>query len=408
MDYGGNFIMNVIEIDKSLIKPNPDQSREDFGDLDALRADISLRGLLNPITVKENDDGTYTLLAGERRLRAFPDERIPCHIRRISNSSDSAAENLIRKSLLSWERATEYKRLLDSGYSIEQIANVVDDSLVSANHEEKVKGGHNLGKRTKLSTKINDVKLHLRILELPIWFIDLIKRFPSELSLRHVEYIENSKLDEEDKRRLAELIIAEQLTTAELRKNIAYLKYIVTRASSLKSLKEYLKEQSGEDDEIKFIEVAGFVPDSCWYSPIKENNKLKNYIMDTYSKLKVIDNEGRGYEGSYTEFLPELAMRIIFLWSEENDVVIDPMAGRGTRGAISWGMRRHTYLCDCDYFFFGRLEKLKNEIELRRELDKNTSEFENFNTINSWINTACSRLDMNDSRIINADKIIPK
>jgi len=35
----------------------------------------------------------------------------------------------------------------------------------------------------------------------------------------------------------------------------------------------------------------------------------------------------------------------------------------------------------------------------------NTAEFENFPEIEAWINTACPRLDMESSRIVNADKI---
>ncbi len=60
-------------------------------------------------------------------------------------------------------------------------------------------------------------------------------------------------------------------------------------------------------------------------------------------------------------------------------------------------------------------QNLKNAIELKKKLnDKksylfiannlNISEFENFD-INSWINTACPRMDMIDNRIININKI---
>ena len=49
--------------------------REDFGDLEALAADISANGLISPIAVMKNlqeeaEQVTYTLLAGERRYRA--------------------------------------------------------------------------------------------------------------------------------------------------------------------------------------------------------------------------------------------------------------------------------------------------------------------------------------------------
>jgi len=60
-------------------------------------------------------------------------------------------------------------------------------------------------------------------------------------------------------------------------------------------------------------------------------------------------------------------------------------------------------------------QNLKQAINIKKKLKEkksylfitnniNTSEFENFE-IDSWINTACLRMDMNDSRIINADRI---
>ena len=65
-------------------------------------------------------------------------------------------------------------------------------------------------------------------------------------------------------------------------------------------------------------------------------------------------------------------------------------------------------------------ENLKKAIEIKNKLkikykDKksylfisnniNINEFENFSDIQSWINTACPRLDMNSNKIVNADKL---
>jgi len=54
--------------------------RKDNGELDKLAGSISERGLINPITVMENTDGKYTLIAGLRRMQAcrmlgYPDIR---------------------------------------------------------------------------------------------------------------------------------------------------------------------------------------------------------------------------------------------------------------------------------------------------------------------------------------------
>lgn len=44
--------------------------REDPGNLELLAKTISPLGLLQPIVVQQEDDGTYTLLVGKRRVEA--------------------------------------------------------------------------------------------------------------------------------------------------------------------------------------------------------------------------------------------------------------------------------------------------------------------------------------------------
>ena len=56
----------------AVIKPNPLQPRQHFdeGAIGELAESIRARGLLQPIIVRREKDGGYTLIAGERRLRA--------------------------------------------------------------------------------------------------------------------------------------------------------------------------------------------------------------------------------------------------------------------------------------------------------------------------------------------------
>lgn len=56
----------------AVIKPNPLQPRQHFDEesLEELADSIRARGLLQPIIVRRERDGGYTLIAGERRLRA--------------------------------------------------------------------------------------------------------------------------------------------------------------------------------------------------------------------------------------------------------------------------------------------------------------------------------------------------
>ena len=62
----------LVKIPTAQIKPNPYQTRRNFKEeeLNSLATSIRNKGLLQPIVVRELEDGNYELIAGERRLRA--------------------------------------------------------------------------------------------------------------------------------------------------------------------------------------------------------------------------------------------------------------------------------------------------------------------------------------------------
>ena len=63
---------SINEIDIELIQPNPSQPRTNFNEeaLEELASSIKEIGIITPITLKKNNDGTYQIRAGERRYRA--------------------------------------------------------------------------------------------------------------------------------------------------------------------------------------------------------------------------------------------------------------------------------------------------------------------------------------------------
>ncbi len=73
--YGNSTTSNnhgVTEINVDLIKPNPNQPRKIFDEikLQELSDSIVKHGLLQAVSVIKVSDDEYTLIAGERRLRA--------------------------------------------------------------------------------------------------------------------------------------------------------------------------------------------------------------------------------------------------------------------------------------------------------------------------------------------------
>lgn len=108
-----------VSIDK--IKPNPDQPRTNFKqeDLEELAASIEKAGLLQPILVRPLKDGTYQIIAGERRWQACKSLGMQTVPIRIKEASDIEAlefamvENIQRSDLNPIEEAYGYKRLME-------------------------------------------------------------------------------------------------------------------------------------------------------------------------------------------------------------------------------------------------------------------------------------------------------
>ena len=77
---------SIGEISVSLIVPNPNQPRRDFSDksLDELADSIKELGIVQPITLRNMGDGSYQIIAGERRWRAAQRaglKTVPAYIR---------------------------------------------------------------------------------------------------------------------------------------------------------------------------------------------------------------------------------------------------------------------------------------------------------------------------------------
>ena len=118
LDQKKNRLFNEIQID--LIDLNPFQPRTNFNnnELEQLTSSIEKLGLIQPITVKKNEN-RYTLISGERRLRAFQKlskKSIPAYIR-LANDQESLemalVENIQRKNLDPIEIAISYSRLTE-------------------------------------------------------------------------------------------------------------------------------------------------------------------------------------------------------------------------------------------------------------------------------------------------------
>ena len=106
----------LIDIDKIKVE---NRIRKDFGNIAELAEDIKQNGLINPPVVIAESDGTFTLLAGERRLRAMRSLGYKqVEVRTWGSLTDEQklnieiSENEVRKDFSKSERI-EYARRLE-------------------------------------------------------------------------------------------------------------------------------------------------------------------------------------------------------------------------------------------------------------------------------------------------------
>jgi len=125
VETGGSSSINEIEL--SLIHANPNQPRREFDEsaLKELADSIREIGIIQPITLRKLDDGTYEIIAGERRWRASHIAgltTIPAYIRTADDENVmemALIENIQREDLNALEIALAYQHLLEE-YSMTQ------------------------------------------------------------------------------------------------------------------------------------------------------------------------------------------------------------------------------------------------------------------------------------------------
>ncbi len=125
----------IVAIDS--ISPNPHQPRSimDEGELAELAASIREHGLIQPLIVNRVDENNYTLIAGERRLRAAKIAglgQVPVVVKDATPQDMlelALVENIQRADLNALEEATAYQHLIvEFGLTQEEVADRVGKS----------------------------------------------------------------------------------------------------------------------------------------------------------------------------------------------------------------------------------------------------------------------------------------
>lgn len=108
-------------VDPALLKPNPRQPRTYFDEakLQELTESVKREGVLSPVIIEDAGDGTFYIIAGERRTRASKAaglKKIPVQLRKYSDAKKlevALVENIQRTDLNPIEEALAYNGLME-------------------------------------------------------------------------------------------------------------------------------------------------------------------------------------------------------------------------------------------------------------------------------------------------------
>ena len=194
----GSTMLNINEVE-----PNRDQPRKNFNQsaLEELAKSIEQNGIIQPILVRPMADGSYQLIAGERRWRAARMAgltEVPVTIREMSDEEASIfalIENLQREDLNPVEEAEGLKSLIESyGFTQEEAADKVGKS------------------RTAVTNT-------LRLLKLPPSVRNLLS--DGKITAGHARALLGLD-DEKEMLKIAETTVAQDLSVRQVEKMVKY------------------------------------------------------------------------------------------------------------------------------------------------------------------------------------------
>ncbi|MBQ8741510.1 MAG: ParB/RepB/Spo0J family partition protein [Clostridia bacterium] len=147
------------------IIPNENQPRKVFDtyELQSLADSIAANGIIQPLTVRKTEGGKYSLIAGERRLRAAKMaglRRIPCVLHRTSDlvaSLYAITENMQRSDLNCFEEAIAIQTLIND-FRLTQAEAAVQLGMANSTVSNKLR-------LLKLSSEIQDRILSANLTE---------------------------------------------------------------------------------------------------------------------------------------------------------------------------------------------------------------------------------------------------
>jgi ParB/RepB/Spo0J family partition protein len=116
-----------------------------LGNIEILAESIKAEGIINPPTVVANEDGTYRVIAGRRRVEAVRQLKWKEMPVKVIDEADAdrleaiaLSENVNRHEMHPLDEAETFKKLLDKGTDIKDIAALYDRSISGIHHRVRL------------------------------------------------------------------------------------------------------------------------------------------------------------------------------------------------------------------------------------------------------------------------------
>lgn len=285
----------IIYVPVEDILPNRFQPRLAFDEkeLNELAASIAKYGIIQPIVLRNIGD-KYEIIAGERRFKASQLAGLNKVPAIINNTDDNTSaeiallENLQRKNLTPIEEAQSYKKLIDRGFTQEEIA-------------------------TKLGVSQSSVANKMRLLNLPKKVQDaLLYGKISERHARSLLTLNNPDLQ----LNLLERIVNERLTVRQTEEEISLLLNKNKYNNDIPNEIQKFLDNTSEARFMKHAEVKEVVEEKPVVNDMFDNTTVDNIHLNELLR----NEEEKDIVSKVVHSLPEVVNII-----EEEPVVSEPI-----------------------------------------------------------------------------------
>ena len=203
-EYENELIGSIDDINITDIFQSPNALRNGSNSIIELAGSISRIGLLSPILVRIKENGTFEVVAGNRRFKACTSlgwKKIPCHVVELDDRhafEASIIENIQRNTL-----------------------NIIEEGLAFRKYVNEFGWGSATELAKKLSKSSSYVSKRMRLLELPKDVLQLICE--SEMSVSTGEELLSIK-EGVKQSEFAKMVLNQSVSSKKLRKMIKYEK----------------------------------------------------------------------------------------------------------------------------------------------------------------------------------------